>query len=381
MPSPLDRSDEIAQEFDLLQARIAGNVSAEDFDPESEDHKKDLARVTYLARQMEGIKDFQARMADYGQLRSTLGTRPPANQEVDLDDLGSFLVRSDAFRSFVRGGGTGAHRLMEIPMNLRATLTTAAFPSPKSRVVAPAPNRLNPLLNALNRQQVSSNAVEVVYYPAAAPLAAVVPEGTLKPEATMAITITTVTLETLAHWKEATRQLLEDEARMRDFISGALVRGVTDKAESNAATTIQGGTYTAAAGTSMAAAIRAGIAQVQTAGYNPNGILINPLDAADLDVFVWETSTGSPSVGGSLWGVPLIPVAAISAGSAFVGDFNAAVDFYYRGSVDLFVTDSDVDATTFASNFKRNIITFLAEMRCKTHVVRPEAISEAAKTP
>jgi len=373
MPS---RTDELLMERATLNDHMNDLTAAEDFDPEGEDWKKAQHRADQVDKQLEGIRVSQERAADFDRIRATFGASP-VSESVDIDDLGAAVVRSQTFKNYVRGGASGSQRLMDVPFNLRATLTMSTFPTPKDRIVAAEPRRQNPLLQALNRQQVSSNSVEVVTYPAAAPLAAVVPEGTLKPEAAMTIAVSTVTLETLAHWKEATRQLLEDEARMRDFISSNLIRGVTDKAESNAATVITGGTYAAAAGTTMAEALRVGVSNVQSAGYNPNGILINPLDAAKLDIAVWTVSTGAPAIGGSIWGVPLIPVAAVAAGSAYVGDFDAAVDFLYRSTTQLYVTDSDVNAVDFSSNFKKNIITFLAEMRCKAVVSRPEAISKA----
>jgi HK97 family phage major capsid protein len=374
MPS---RTDELLLERAELAENITNIAESDDFDPTSDDWTRAQARAEQLDRQLDGISKARERSADFDRIRTTFGASPLTPDVDPTADIGDALVRSQAFKNYVRGGATGSHRLMDIPFNLRALLTTASFASVKDRIVAAEPRRQNPLLNALNRQQVSSNSVEVVTYPAAAPLAGVVAEGTLKPEAAMTIAISTVTLETLAHWKEATRQLLEDEARMRDFISSNLIRGVTDKAEAQAAAVITGGTYTAAAGATMAEAVRVGIANVQAAGYNPNGILINPIDAAKLDINVWTVSTGAPSLTGSIWGVPLIPVGAVAAGSAYVGDFDAAVDFLYRSGVQLYVTDSDVNAVDFSSNFKKNIITFLAEMRAKAVVTRPEAISKA----
>ena len=376
MPS---RTDELILERAQLTEIMGKLAEADDFDPEGEDWAKTQHRAIQIDRQLEGIRAAQENMADFNRILGTFGASPIVDG-IDVHDVGAAVLRSQTFKNYVRSGARGSHQLLDVPLNLRAPLDTSDYPSIPNRVVAAEPRRQNALLNVLNRQIVSSNSVEVVYYPAAAPLAGVVPEGTLKPEAAITLNVSTVTLDTLAHWKEATRQLLEDEARMRDFISGNLLRGVTDKAEANAAAAIQGGTYTGASGASMAEAIRVAIANVQTAGYSPNGILINPLDAAALDVAVWTVSTGMPAVGGSLWGVPIIPVGAISAGSAFVGDFDAAVEFFYRGAAQLYVTDSDVNSVDNSSNFKKNIITFLAEMRCKTVVSRPEAISEATVT-
>jgi len=374
MPTTIEQyTDEAA---DLAQ-RLAEMGDAPDFNPEHPDFKRMGSRLQEIEVQVNGLNKIAEHRARVDALRSMVG-RTPATPNADINgDIGAVLVRSEKWKNYVRSGGGGNHRLMEVPLNLRAPLTTTDFPSIPSRVVAPAPNRQNPVLALLNREQVSSGTVEVVYYPSAAPLAAVVAEGALKPEAVLTITVQSHGLQTLAHTKFASRQLLEDEARMQDFIGSNLIRGVTDKAEQLASAAIQAGTYTPSPGVDLIAGIRGAIANVQDAGFTPNGILINPLDAASADVAVWQNGTAAPSANGTLWGVPVVPTSSVPAGSgAYVGDFSVAVDFYYRGAAELFVTDSDV-LDDGSSAFRKNLISFLAEMRCFSAVVRPEAISKA----
>ena len=222
--------------------------------------------------------------------------------------------------------------------------------------------------------------MEVVTYQAGAPLAGVVPEGSPKPEATITTQVVPVTLDTLAHWIKVTRRALADEAMVRDLISGGLMRGVNDKAEAEAAGVIQGGTYGTVAGDDMLQSVRLGLANVQAAGFRPNAVLINPADAALLDFAIWGFS-GNVTTNNSIFGLQVVAANAITAGTAFVGDFVNGAKFLYQGAAQLYVTDSDVsDGATVTSDFRHNRITFLAEMTAKTVIVQPAAIVECTPT-
>jgi Phage capsid family len=356
-------------------------ASANDFDPESRDWADTKTRGEHLDKRITALREAGEQRAAASRLRDML-TRVPAGRGVATLDVGEQMVRSESWRTYLRNGGGGRAHLMDIELERRAVLTTSFLPAIPDRITAPPPKQQTPLLDVLNNVQVSSGSVQLVTYPAAAPLAGVVPEGTPKPEATITTTTSTITLETLAHWIEVTRQAIADEAMVRDLISGNLMRGVYDKAEASAAAVIQGGTYVAVAGASMLESIRLGVASVQSAGFSPNACLINPVDAASLDGSIWAIGGGFPTINGTLFGMRLIPAAAITAGTAFVGDFNSGAKFLYMGAAQLYVSDSDVGivAAAAVSNFKRNVLTFLAEMTCKTALVQPSAIVECTPT-
>lgn len=366
-------TEDRAQVADLMDTM----ASADDFDPESRDWADLKVRGEHLDKRVSALREAAEHRSSAARLRDML-TRAPAAQGTVTRDVGEQLVRSEAWKTWLRNGGGGRAHLMDVELNRRAVLTSTWFPGQDSRIVADVPARSTPLLDVLSNVQVSSGSVEIVTYQSGAPLAGVVPEGSAKPEATITTAVTPVTLDTLAHWIEVTRQALEDEAMVRDLISGGLLRGVNDKAEALAAGVIQGGTYSTVAGSNMLESIRLGVAQVQTAGFNPNAVLINPADAATLDGIIWGLGSGFPTVTGGIFGLRIVPAAAITAGSAFVGDFNAGAKYLYTGAAQLYVSDSDVGivAAAAVSNFKRNVITFLAEMRSKTVLVRTEAIVE-----
>lgn len=370
----------LVEERQQISDDIDAMVQAGDFNPEGPEFAEAKQRAESHDKRIAAVEQAVALRASADTLRTRQGFGGPAIGDPDSAfDVGEQLVRSDRFKAWVRNGASGRAKLMEIPIR-RALLTTSTISPQPDRVYAGAPAQLATLLDYINRIQVSSGAVEIVSYPAADPVAGNVPESTLKPEATILPVVSTVNLVTQAHWVEATRQVIEDETRLRDFIGNSLVRGVIDKAESNAAAVITGGTgYGDASAATMIEALRIGIAQVNNAGFRATGILMNPMDAASLDYSVWSATNGNGGGTGSVWGTPVIPNGALAAGTAYVGDLSVAFHHYFRGSADLYVTDSDVGADG-SSNFKKNILTFLAEYRSVTAVIRPEAVSKATAT-
>jgi HK97 family phage major capsid protein len=204
------------------------------------------------------------------------------------------------------------------------------------------------------------------------PMAAVVPEGTAKPEAAFTVTPKTAALETLAHWVQITRQALEDASYIKSLIESKLRRGLINKAESSMAAAIDAAITQTAVNADLLAAIRVGIGKVEAAGFNPNAIVLNPADYALLDVSVMGVTTAGPVQNSSIWGLRTVAAAAIPAGKAYVGDFQSGATLFDRGVTNVFLSDSH------ASLFISNILVILAEARLKSAVTEPNAICECA---
>ena len=355
-------------------------LADDDIDPAGEEFTARQRRAELLERRIEAAQQAEKQRQDLGVFHTQLASAaPPAEQR----SWGEIVTASDGMDRFIRNRGGKTH-LAAAPFNLRALLDSGTLPaelySPATRILAAAPRQQTPLLDAVRKQVVTGGKLIVGYYPAAAPLAGVTAEGALKPEASVTITATEVELVTVAHWVEATRKLLSDAPQMRDFIETSLLRGVLDKFEGLVATAITGGSYTGVEGADMVESIRLGIAAVEAAGYTPSAVLINPADAAKLDLLIWNTGNlGVPGMGSSLFGMRLIPVNALPAGTAYVGNFTDGVVLGYSDLQQLYVTDSDTGIDG-VSNFKRNIITLLAEGEGAAAVARPEAIAECTPT-
>jgi len=207
---------------------------------------------------------------------------------------------------------------------------------------------------------------------AAAP---VVPEGELKPEAVMTPTIVNDTLDTYAHHKMISRQALEDIPQIRSTVEGRLRQGITVALEDAVTDALVAAPIPAATvplGGELLDAIRVGVATVQTAGYgNPNAVLLNPMDWAALDVATVGNAGGASGQSG-FWGMRAVAVPALPAGTAYVGNFQTAVQLFTRSSAEVFMTDSHADY------FVRNLLLLLAEIRALATVPDPAAAAECS---
>lgn len=281
--------------------------------------------------------------------------------------------------SFTEYRGVGASQRYEVRdyLDMRAAIATSDLNIQPFRWGGPAaPSVTTPFLDVINHVSVSSGVVEWVTM-GADPVAAVVAEGAPKPEATITMTPASATLDTLAHWVQITRQALEDAAYIRSVIEGSLRRGLAAKAEADAAAAVVAATALIPDSTStdLLKAIRVGIGTVQSNGYNPNAVLLNPADYADLDIAVMVESVDGPVRKQTFWGLVAVPAKDVPAGTAYVGDFQTAVTLFDRGVSNVFLTDSH------ASLFISNILVILAETRLKTAVTAPVAMTECTVAP
>lgn len=277
--------------------------------------------------------------------------------------------------AFIRATeGSTRTRTQPVDIDTRALITSASiYAAPTVVQVGPAPVR-TPLANLVNIENVANGSVdtvvETVDYNAA-----VVAEGALKPETEITFTSTSFVLDTIANYTDVTRQALQDEGRLEGIINGTLINGVARKSEQQIALAITGNVSIATAeGATLLEAIRFAISDVESNGYTPTAILINPRDLATLDVSVANIFR-SVTQNSTVWGLTVVTSSDIAEGTAYVGDFASAVTWFQVGTVSVYTTDADAD------KFRRNIITILAETRAKAVVVRPAAIVKAVALP
>jgi len=332
----------------------------------------------------------------YARLRATLeqdDDTPPARTPARLNTRqaepigwGEAFVESDAFANYP---GAGTSRRVEVSgvyeqraADFGVLQTRAPIASTDGVVVpyiytAPQPNFPTPLLSVCGHVTVSGNAVSWVQWtPAQPPAAGVVAEGAAKPEMTMDAAPVSDTLDTIAHWKEITRQALEDIPQIRATVESKLRYGIFRKLEADIAVALAGAPIPPASGGSAAAgdtllnAIRVGLATVQGNGYDPNAVLVNPMDAADIDLAIMGGTLLGPTQTPGLWGLRVVGVPDLPAGTAYVGDFQQGVTVFDRGTTTVYLTDSHAD------NFIKNVLLLLAEIRALATVPEPQAIAE-----
>ena len=357
-----DLTEPERSEITRLQERCAA------LDTQLSEHEQHSASARAFA-------DLQARIeAGRAETNGANGhavqTRQPAPME--HTGFGQRFIESDAFRSY-SGHGASQRLTVEDFLETRAAITTANLAIPA--YVLPPGEQVSrtPLLGVLNRVSVSSGVVEWVEI-GPDPVAAVVAEGALKPEATLTFTPATSSLDTIAHWIQITRQALADASYMRSLVEGKLRRGLLAKVEADAIALLTASTaIQEASGADLMAGIRTGIGMVEAAGYSPNAVVLNPADYAELDIQLM-TVTGDPNRRNSFWGLTPVSSTGVTAGTSYVGDFTEGMTLFDRNATDVFVSDSHADL------FIRNILVILAEARVKTAITDPLAIAEVTVT-
>jgi HK97 family phage major capsid protein len=193
-------------------------------------------------------------------------------------------------------------------------------------------------------------------------------------------------VKTLAHWLKASKQILADVPMLSSYIDTRLTYGLKYVEE----TQLLSGDGTGenllglipqatafdnalrAAGDNKIDTLRKAILQVRIAEYRASGIVLNPIDWADIELtksttgeYVWvNVGTGASP---QLWRLPVVDTNAVPAGNFLVGAFNMAAQVFDREDANVQVSTEDGD------NFVKNMVTIRAEERLALVVYRPES--------
>jgi HK97 family phage major capsid protein len=336
------------------------------------------AQLAEVNTQAESVRSYAKLRAELEERNaepepSTNGSARRPHPGGEAKSWGQAFVESVEFRAY-NGHGQSAPFAIDGYLETRAAITTANLSIPHFVLPPVEQQFISRILGVCGRVTVSSGVVDWVEI-GADPVAAVVAEGAAKPEAAVTFTPKTASLDTIAHWVQITRQALEDASYIRSLLEGKLRRGLLAKAEADMATAIdtaatQTASTSTAGGGNLLKSIRVGIGKVESAGYNPNAVLLNPTDYASIDIDVMGTTDTGPVRAATFWGLTPVASNSITAGKAYVGDFASGATLFDRGVTNVFLTDSH------ASLFISNVLLILAEARLKSVVDEPLAICE-----
>ncbi len=209
-------------------------------------------------------------------------------------------------------------------------------------------------------------------------------EGAAKPEGAITFTDAEAIARTIAAWFKVQKQSLEDFSALQAVIENRLRYMVLRRLEAQVlagngtAPNLRGilntsgiGSVAYDGGVELADLILDGIVNTMLADGQATGIVMNPLDWAKV-VKAKSSGDGQYFSGGPfqvtpqvMWGTPLIPSAAITQGTALVGDWELGAMLLIRSGVQVLMSDSDQD------DFTKNKVTILGEMRGALPVFRP----------
>ncbi|MNE06917.1 Phage capsid family protein [compost metagenome] len=253
-------------------------------------------------------------------------------------------------------------------------------------IIMPGLRRLT-IRDLLAQGRISSNSLEYVREEVFTNNADVVAEKALKPESDITFSKQTANVKTIAHWVQASRQVMDDAPMLQSYVNNRLMYGLALKEEgqllngdgtgddleglNKVATAYD--TALNVAGDTRADIIAHAIYQVTESEFSASGIVLNPRDWHNIALLKDNEGRylfGGPQAFASniMWGLPVVPTQAQAAGTFTVGGFDMASQVWDRMDATVEVSREDRD------NFVKNMLTILCEERLALAHYRPTAI-------
>lgn len=324
-------------------------------------------------------------------------------QKLDLEQNGNAPKIKSLGQSFVEGSedeikalASGRGRFRKDIKAIISALTTDADGSAgdllvpqRGPLVTPVTRRMT-IRDLLMPGRTGSNSIQYPKETGFTNNAATVSEtsGPAKPQSEIKFDLETVSVTTVAHWVLATRQILEDAPMLQSYIDGRLRYGLAYAEEQQLlngdglGTNLSGIVTQATAFASPVAVntalntkvdvIRVAMLQAALAELPASGVVLNPVDWAEIELtktqdgaYLFANPQGS--VDPRLWGLPVVATPAMTATDFLIGAFNMGAQIFDRADASVEVSTEDSD------NFRKNLVTVLAEERLALAVYRPEA--------
>ena len=307
---------------------------------------------------------------------------------------GEMFSEDEGVKSFLANPTSGKRVGVDVKAII-SSLTTDANGSAGDLIVPQRGGMVDPVTrrmtirDLLTPGRTSSNAIQYPVETGYTNSAATVSEtsGPTKPQSEIKFDIRTTSVTTIAHWLLATRQILDDVPMLQSYIDGRLRYGLAYVEENQLLNgggtgTDLNGIYTQAtafaAGTAIVASptridvLRYAILQAALAELPATGHVLNPIDWAGIETT--KDAAGGYIIGNpqgslqpTLWGLPVVATQAMTSGNFLTGAFRLGAQIFDRMDARVEISTEDSD------NFRKNLVTILAEERLALAVYRPEA--------
>lgn len=341
-----------------------------------------------LIKVQEELKTAGTRLFDLEQ-RLASGSLDPAQTEK------SFAERTA--EALIKGwdGRSGHAEVKSFHKALDSGAASAGAliqPQTLPGILMPGLRRLT-IRDLLAQGQISSNSLEYVRENVFTNGAAPVAEKALKPESNLTFVKETANVKTIAHWIQASRQVMDDALQLQSYVNNRLLYGLALVEEAQllngdgkgdnlmglnaVATAYDAGLN--AAGDSKADQIAHAIFQTSESEFEANGIILHPRDWHAIALL--KDANGQYVFGGPaafaakvMWGLPVVATKAQAQGTFTVGGFDMASQVWDRMNASIEASLHDRD------NFVKNMLTILCEERLAVAHYRPAAIIKGTFT-
>ena len=317
-----------------------------------------------------GIKQVGSAFMQSPQFKRMVETKGRTTETVDLGSLSQY-------QGWEQKGVSGNDQLR----NVMSLLSDQQFYMDPLR-----PNRVRDLIPVFPTR---FSLIEYVQENVLNINAAMVAEGSQKPESSVGFVDATTPVRTLAHWMPVARQLLDDLQGLESYLNTRLLGGLKmveddqilygDGTGQNltglmVASGTQSATWSLGThGDTQIDAIRRAMTLAQLAYYPVDGIVMNPVDWEKIELiksteglYVWvNVATGSQP---SLWKVPVVTTTAMHSGDVLLGAFSMACSLWDRQEANMRMSEHHADF------FTKNMVAMLIEERIGLSVQRSKSL-------
>lgn len=383
-----------AIEQDLKEVQTSLKAVNDDLKRFAEEGQKQIKLHSQMSEETKSNVDkllitqgeLQARMLATEQLLAKVESQGAGGKPV-IKSMGEMVAESDLYANF-SGRGSFTVPVKNAITSLTGSAGTLIEPQ-RLPMVMPAMQRLT-IRDLLMWGRTTSNSLEYTRELGFTNNADVVSENPTndKPESDITFELDSAPVATIAHWINASKQVLADAAMLASYIDGRLRYGLKLKEEAQllngsgvglnitglntAATAYVNPGVTVQAETAIDR-LRLALLQVTLAEYEADGIVLSPIDWCQIELtkttdnqYLFTTPTGMQVPG--LWGRPVVSSQSMTAGDFLVGAFGMAAQGWDREDVNVTVSTENKD------NFVKNMVTILCEERIGLTIFRPEAL-------
>lgn len=363
-----EQADKLAHEAEDLQRQV----------DEMEAKAEKIGRLAAKGREtpeaalpaMPGVR----RPGEQAEVKAGVPVGADGSEVVGYLPIGEAFINSPEFKSYVAAGMPAGQISAPVQFKgirephvevTRRMLETKAIPSigtgfirtDRVGIVAQAarPARLQ-LRDVINVSQTQSSQVEYTTENAIPEDAAPVAEAGTKPETTATLGVATAPVRTLAVWQPVTEQMLQDVPNIANLLNNRMLYQLGRLEEkqmmygSGSGQNLQGiltlggvpSITRTVTDTTNLDRIRIGITDVLVAEYEPNAVLIHPVDweaivllKATDDKYIWTVVTDAQTGRSRVWGLDVVETTAMKNPAStqrfmLVGDFRMGATLWDR---------------------------------------------------
>lgn len=387
-------------ERDLGQLAVDLKKATDEVKEFAEKAEKELKRLGEVSDDTKkGADGALIKMNEISERIDTLEQKLARSGEEEAPrakSVGQLVAESEELKAWLGGNRKGTF-MMPVKAII-SSLTTDAdgsagdliVPDRLPGIIAP-PERRMTIRDLMTPGRTSSNAIEYVKETGFTNLAASHTEtaGTAKPQSELKFDLVVQAVTTIAHFVLATRQILDDVPQLQSYIDGRLRYGLAYVEEQQLLNgggtgTDLNGIYTqataysppieptAAGNLTKIDVIRLAMLQAALAEFPATGIVMHPSDWADIELTKTDDGAylfANPQGGSEprLWRLPVVETQAMTVDKFLTGAFRLGSQIFDRQDANVQISTEDSD------NFRKNLVTILAEERIASAVYRPEA--------